>query len=77
MNLEKASEEVQIRVHHVIISDNYSKKTVPDGMDFSGLGQEDTAGVMNRLNNRSRRCLGFETPSKVFFETDPPVAFQT
>ena len=39
INLGKTSEEMRVRMHHVIISDNY------------------------------------ETPSKVFFGTDPPVAF--
>ena len=49
----------------------------PKGMDFSGLSQEDANRVMDKLNNRPRRCLGFETPNQVFFGTDPPVAFQT
>ena len=49
----------------------------PKGMDFSGLSQKDANRVMDKLNNRPRRCLGFETPNQVFFGTDPPVAFQT
>ena len=46
-------------------------------MDFGKLTQEDADRVMDKLNNRPRRCLGFETPNQVFFGTDPPVAFQT
>lgn len=49
----------------------------PKGMDFGELTQQDADRVMDKLNNRPRRCLGFETPNQVFFGTDPPVAFQT
>jgi len=30
--------------------------------------------VMNTLNNRPRKCLGFKTPTQVFFDSDIPVA---
>ena len=49
----------------------------PKGMDFGKLTQEDVNRVMDKLNNRPRKCLGFKTPNQVFFETDPPVAFGT
>ena len=49
----------------------------PKGMDFAELTQEDANRAMDKLNNRPRECLGFETPNQVFFGTDPPVAFQT
>ena len=49
----------------------------PRGMNFANLTQEDANRVMDKLNNRPRRCLGFETPNQVFFGADPPVAFRT
>jgi IS30 family transposase len=30
--------------------------------------------VMERLNNRPRKCLGFKTPNQVFFNRLPVVA---
>ncbi|HEV58164.1 MAG TPA: IS30 family transposase, partial [Phycisphaerales bacterium] len=30
--------------------------------------------VMNRLNDRPRKCLGMKTPNQVFFGINPPVA---
>ena len=38
---------------------------------------EDANRVMDKLNNRPRKYLGFKTPDQVFFETDPPVTFGT
>ena len=49
----------------------------PKGMDFANLTQEDANKVVDKLNNRPRRCLGFETPNQVFFGADPPVAVRT
>ena len=46
-------------------------------MDFAELTQEDANRVMDKPNNRSRKCLGFKTPNQVFFETHPSVAFGT
>jgi len=39
----------------------------PKGMDFSSIIQSDEDFVMNRLNNRPRKRLGFRTPNDVFF----------
>ena len=30
--------------------------------------------LMDRLNNRPRKCLGFKTPNQLFLEINPPVA---
>ncbi|HFD81446.1 MAG TPA: IS30 family transposase, partial [Gammaproteobacteria bacterium] len=35
---------------------------------------EELRRVMDRLNNRPRKCLGMKTPNQVFFGIDPPVA---
>ena len=46
----------------------------PKGMDFSKITEDDVQFVMDRLNNRPRKCLGMKTPNQVFFGIDPPVA---
>ena len=39
----------------------------PKGMDFTSISGSDELFVMNRLNNRPRKRLGFKTPNDVFF----------
>jgi len=39
----------------------------PKGMDFSNIKRADEEFVMDRLNNRPRKRLGFRTPNEVFF----------
>jgi len=39
----------------------------PKGMDFSSINMSDEIFVMDRLNNRPRKRLGFKTPNDVFF----------
>ena len=46
----------------------------PKRMDFSQIRDADVQFVMDRLNNRPRKCLGMKTPNQVFFGIDPPVA---
>ncbi len=46
----------------------------PKGKDLSDVTDEDIQRVMDKLNNRPRKCLGFKTPNQVFFGIDPPVA---
>ena len=40
----------------------------PKGSDFSSINQEQIDEVINKLNNRPRKCLGFLTPNEVFFK---------
>ncbi|MCA1605491.1 MAG: IS30 family transposase [Acidobacteria bacterium] len=40
----------------------------PKKSDFSKTTDEEIAGVMERLNNRPRKTLGFRTPNEVFFK---------
>lgn len=40
----------------------------PKGMDFSNITDEEIDFVMERLNNRPRKILGFRTPNQVFYE---------
>ncbi len=39
----------------------------PKGMSFDKVTDEDTWFVMNRLNNRPRKCLGHATPNEIFW----------
>ena len=42
----------------------------PKHRDFSTITQEEINMVMNRLNNRPRKTLGYKTPNHVFFNSD-------
>jgi len=46
----------------------------PKDRDFSTITDEEVQMVMNRLNNRPRKCLCMKTPNQVFFGIKPPVA---
>jgi len=46
----------------------------PKGMSLAKVTDEDVQKVMDKLNNRPRKCLGFKTPNQVFFGINPPVA---
>ncbi len=40
----------------------------PKHCDFKTITDKDIQIVMHRLNNRPRKCLGYQTPNEVFFE---------
>ena len=44
----------------------------PKGTNFQGISHSQVREAENKLNNRPRACLGFRTPSEVFFENPPP-----
>jgi len=44
----------------------------PKGTDFRDISHSKVRQVEKLLNNRPRACLGFRTPSEVFFEKTPP-----
>lgn len=46
----------------------------PKGSDFTAISEQNIQHVMDKLNNRPRKCLGMKTPNQVFFGIDPPVA---
>jgi len=46
----------------------------PKGSDFTAITEQDLQYVMDKLNNRPRKCLGMKTPNQVFFGINPPVA---
>lgn len=41
----------------------------PKGCDFRNISDEELARVVDLLNSRPRRCLGWRTPAEVFFES--------
>ncbi|MFA5810977.1 MAG: IS30 family transposase [bacterium] len=42
------------------------RRFIPKRMDLAKLAKEDIRFVERRLNNRPRKCLGFQTPTEVF-----------
>ena len=44
---------------------------------FTTITEKAISMVMNKLNNRPRKCLGFKTPNQVFFGIKTKVALQT
>ena len=41
----------------------------PKGYDFTQLSDKDLRAVVNQLNHRPRKCLGYKTPWEVYFST--------
>ena len=50
------------------------RQYVPKGTSMDDLTQDDVNNIMDRLNNRPRKCLGFRTPNQVLFGINPPIA---
>ena len=46
----------------------------PKNRDFTTITQQEINHVMNRLNNRPRKCLGIKTPNQVLLGINPTVA---
>ena len=51
------------------------RRYFPKRTDFTGIDQITIANVVEKLNNRPRKCLKYQTPQEVFFEK-PPVALR-
>jgi IS30 family transposase len=49
----------------------------PKKHNFKTITQKQIERVMDKLNNRPRKCLGFKTPNEVFFGIKPTVALAT
>lgn len=49
----------------------------PKKRSFASIDQREIDFVMERLNNRPRKCLGFKTPNQVFFNRSPVVALRS
>ena len=46
----------------------------PKNRDFKTITQKEINRVMDKLNNRPRKCLGIKTPNQVFLGINPTVA---
>ena len=46
----------------------------PKGFDFHSITQDDVDFVVNLLNNRPRKCLGWKTPTEIFFDKSVALA---
>jgi len=46
----------------------------PKKHDFTTTTQKQIERVMDKLNNRPRKCLGIKTPNEVFFGIKPTIA---
>ncbi len=44
----------------------------PKGTDFADISHYDLARTVESLNQRPRKCLGYKTPSEVFFDKTSP-----
>ena len=42
------------------------RQYVPKGKDIDSLSDEDVAEIIEKINNRPRKCLGFKTPNQLF-----------
>jgi IS30 family transposase len=49
----------------------------PKKRSFATITQQEIDFVMDRLNNRPRKCLGFKSPNQVFFNHSPAVALSS
>jgi len=49
----------------------------PKKRSFVTITQQEIDFVMERLNNRPRKCLGFKSPNQVFFNHSPVVALSS
>jgi IS30 family transposase len=50
------------------------RQYLPKGKSFDSLTQDDIQCIMDKLNNRPRKCLGYKTPNQLFLGTNPSVA---
>ncbi len=48
-------------------------RSLPKGLDFREARNDDVLRIAERLNNRSRKSLGFRAPNEAFFKL--PVVF--
>jgi len=58
-------------------TDGLIRQYFPKKHDFTNITDKDVTMVMNKLNNRPRKCLGFKTPNEVFFGTKSTIALIT
>ena len=50
------------------------RQYIPKGKDIEALSDEYVAEIVEKINNRPRKCLGFKTPNQLFIGHQQPVA---
>jgi len=55
-------------------TNGFIRQYLPKGSDFQTLTLKQVHNLMDKLNNRPRKCLGFKTPNQMFSGIKPPVA---
>jgi IS30 family transposase len=55
-------------------SNGLVRQYFPKGRDLTTITEEETIMAQSRLNNRPRKCLDFDTPIEVFFQSSSIVA---
>ena len=53
------------------------RQYVPKGKDISDITDADIQTIMDKINNRPRKCLGYKTPNQVLMGIKPTVALVT
>lgn len=50
------------------------RQYLPKGKSFDDLTDQEVQDIMDKLNNRPRKCLGFRTPTQVFLKEKSEIA---
>jgi IS30 family transposase len=50
------------------------RQYIPKGKDIDDLSDEDVAKIIEKINSRPRKCLGFKTPNQLFLGHNQHVA---
>nr|WP_245929455.1 hypothetical protein [Agarilytica rhodophyticola] len=50
------------------------RQYAPKGSNFDGMTQVDVKTIMDKFNDRPRKCLDFKTPNQVLFGIHQPIA---
>ena len=50
------------------------RQYVPKDKDIDDLNDQQVTQIMNKINNRPRKCLGFKTPNQLFLSPNQTVA---
>ena len=58
-------------------SNGLVRQYFPKNRDFTTITEEETIMAQSRLNNRPRKCLDFDTPYEVFFQSSSVVALSS
>ena len=53
------------------------RQYLPKGKDFDDLTPGELKNIMDKLNNRPRKCLGFKTPKQVYLQIKSKLALES